>query len=102
MFYTVLDYLEKTAEKFPEKTAFADVTESITWKELVESSKKLSTVIEKYFLPGSAVPIMADKSVSTIKLFFAALYAGCFYSFFESSLPDSRIESMIETCRFPT
>lgn len=97
MFYTVLDYLEKTAENFPEKTAFADVTESITWKELVESSKKLSTVIEKYFLPGSAVPIMADKSVSTIKLFFAALYAGCFYSFFESSLPDSRIESMIET-----
>lgn len=97
MFYTVLDYLEKTAEKFPEKTAFADVTESITWKELVESSKKLSTVIEKYFLPGSAVPIMAEKSVSTIKLFFAALYAGCFYSFFESSLPDSRIESMIDT-----
>ena len=29
MKYTVLDYLEKTAEKLPQKTAFADVQSSV-------------------------------------------------------------------------
>ena len=94
---TVLDYLEETAKQYPNKTAFADTTESITWSELVSNAKKISTVISKYFEAGSAVPIMADKNIHTIELFFAALYAGCFYSFFDSTFPKERIASMIKT-----
>lgn len=81
MKYTVLDYLEKTAEIYPDKVAFADVSDSITWKSLVDESKSLSGAIAKYFPKGTAVPVMCEKSVVTVKLFFAALYASCFYSF---------------------
>lgn len=49
MKYTVLDYLEKTAEIYPDKLAFADVNDSITWKSLVDESKSLSGAIAKYF-----------------------------------------------------
>ncbi|MCQ2591524.1 MAG: AMP-binding protein [Treponema sp.] len=94
---TVLDYLEETAVNYPDKIAFADVNEQITWSELVYNAKNLSTVIEKYFLPFSAVPIMGDKNIHTIELFFAALYAGCFYCFFDSTFPQERIASMINT-----
>ncbi|MCR5218439.1 amino acid adenylation domain-containing protein [Treponema sp.] len=97
MKYTVLDYLEETAAKYPEKTAFADVNSSITWKELTENARKLSLVIRKYFNPGQAVPLMTDKNVKTVTYFFAALYAGCFYSFFDATFPDSRLESMFKT-----
>lgn len=96
MKYTVLDYLEETAEKFPNKTAFADMNSSVTWMDFVTESKRLSSVIKKYFLPGAAVPVMAEKSVLVLEFFFAALYAGCFYSCIESSFPDSRIKSMLE------
>ncbi|MBE6355221.1 amino acid adenylation domain-containing protein [Treponema sp.] len=97
MKYTVLDYLEETAEKFPDKTAFADVTSSITWKELTEKAKALSCVIAEHFKPGEAVPVMTDKNVKTVTYFFAALYAGCFYSFFDATFPDTRLTSMFTT-----
>ena len=97
MKYTVLDYLEETADKFPDKIAFADTNTSITWKSFVKEVKTISCVIKKYFKQASAVPVMADKSVLTLEYFFAALYAGCFYSYIEPSFPDSRIESMLKT-----
>ena len=97
MKYTVLDYLEETANKYPDKTAFADVNSSVTWKDFVAHAKQKSTVIQKYFEPGTAVPVMAEKSVETLEYFVGALYAGCFYSYFDATFPDSRIESMIQT-----
>lgn len=101
MKYTVLDYLEKTAESYPNKIAFADVNDSITWKSLVDESKHLAGAIAKYFPAGAAVPVMCEKSVVTVKLFFATLYAGCFYSFFDFSFPDERLNLMIKTLETP-
>lgn len=97
MFYTVLDFLENTAKKYPDKIAFADVNTSVTWKEFVNNAKNISTVITKYYAPGTAVPVMADKTVNTLEIFFGALYSGCFYTYVEPSFPDLRIESMLKT-----
>ena len=91
------DYLEETANKYPDKIAFADIKNTITFSELVQNAKKLSVKISKYFSPGSAVPIMIEKSVKTVEYFFAALYSGCFYSYFDATFPDSRLNSMIQT-----
>lgn len=97
MKFTILDYLEETAERFPDKLAFADVSASITWSALVEKAKERAAVLSRYFEPGQAVPIMIEKSVKTLEYFFGALYAGCFYSYFDATFPDSRLNSMIET-----
>lgn len=97
MKFTILDYLEETAEKFPDKLAFADVSASITWSALVEKAKERAAVLSRYFEPGQAVPVMIEKSVKTLEYFFGALYAGCFYSYFDATFPDSRLNSMIET-----
>jgi len=97
MKFTILDYLEETASKYPDKIAFADVNTSITWKDFVANAKEKAAIISKYFEPGKAVPVMIEKSVKTLEYFFGALYAGCFYSYFDSTFPDSRLNSMIET-----
>lgn len=102
MKYTVLDYLEETSEKYAEKTAFADVQDSVNWKNFVEDAKKLSSFIEKYFGPREAVPVVTEKSVLTVKLFFAAMYAGCFYSFVDATFPDERLISMLATLNAKT
>ena len=47
MKYTVLDYLEATSEKYADKTAFADVQESVNWKDFVKDAKALSSFLEK-------------------------------------------------------
>lgn len=93
----VTDYLEETAKKYPDKIAFSDVNESITWKELVETSKKWADVIRANFGARRAVPVMMEKSVKTIEVFFACVYANCFYSFFDATFPEARIHSMMKT-----
>lgn len=97
MKYTVLDYLEDTASKFPDKVAFADLNRKITWSQFTSNAKKLSYFISENFERGTAVPVMMEKSVEALEYFFAALYAGCFYSYFDSTFPDSRLSSMINT-----
>ncbi|MBR1721331.1 MAG: AMP-binding protein, partial [Treponema sp.] len=97
MKFTILDYLEETALRFPDKTAFADVNTSVTWSDFLAHAKEKSSVIAKYFEPGQAVPVMIDKSVKTLEYFFGALYAGCFYSYFDATFPDERLNSMIST-----
>ena len=49
MKYTILDYLEETAAKYPDKTAFADVNTSVTWSDFVKHSKEKAAIISKYF-----------------------------------------------------
>ncbi len=97
MKFTVTDFLEETAEKFPDKIAFSDLNESVTWKEFVAKSKELSVFVAENFRPREAVPVMIEKSVKTLEWFFAAIYAGCFYSYFDSAFPAARINSMIQT-----
>ncbi len=52
MLFTILDYLEETASRFPDKIAFADVNSSVTWAEFVERAKQKSAIIAKYFERG--------------------------------------------------
>ena len=97
MKYTVLDFLEETAVSNPDKVAFSDINRSVTWKEFVINSKRKALFINKNFEPGSAVPVMCDKSVDALEFFFGAIYAGCFYSFFDSTFPETRLQSMVNT-----
>lgn len=42
---SVLDDLERSAEKYPKKTAFADVGEEISYQELVQATKRIASGI---------------------------------------------------------
>lgn len=97
MKYTLLNYLEETASCYPDKAAFSDVQNSVTWSDFVKRAKEKAAIISQYFEPGQAVPVMIEKSVKTLEYFFGALYAGCFYSYFDATFPDTRLNSMIET-----
>ena len=44
----VTDYLENTAENFPDKVAFADDNTSMTFSELRDSSRRVATVLAKH------------------------------------------------------
>ena len=39
--YNALEYLERSAEKYPDKVAFADVKKEITYSELVVRAKSI-------------------------------------------------------------
>ena len=76
----ILDYMEATAARLPEKTAFADESSSVTFSALVARAKAVA---------------------SALCGFMGAVYAGCAYSLLNLRHPAARIRAMLETLDTP-
>ncbi len=91
----VLEYLENTVGKYPEKEAAADDKESCSYRELLEDSQRAGVYLAGYMTPGSGVAVLQKKSVQTLKLFFGIVYAGGFYTLIDPDFPVERIANML-------
>ena len=92
----ILEYLEKSARKYPDKTAFADENASCTFKELECTGRKIGTALSRYIAPRNPIPIFMEKSVETIGAFMGAVYAGCFYVLIDTKQPASRLNQILD------
>ena len=52
---SILEYLEESARKYPDKTAFADEHTSCTFKELEQTARRTGTALAKHFTPDFSV-----------------------------------------------
>ena len=43
--YNVLDYLKESARKYPDKVAFADIDQSITYEELYRKAQEIGSAL---------------------------------------------------------
>ena len=92
----ILEYLEKSAQKYPDKTAFADENASCTFKELECTGRRIGTALSRYIAPRNPIPIFMEKSVETIGAFMGAVYAGCFYVLIDTKQPASRLNQILD------
>lgn len=92
----VLEYLERSARLCPDKTAFADLTQEITYAQLVARAKEIGSVLAKEHAPRTPIAIYMEKSVDTIALLFGIAYAGCFYVMLDLRHPKARIDHILE------
>lgn len=93
----VLEYLEKSATQYPDKIAFSDQKQEITYHQLLLRAKKIGTTLAKQFQPRTPIPVYMEKGVDTICLLFGIAYAGCFYVMLDLRHPKERIEQILET-----
>lgn len=96
---TVCEMLERSADRFPGKTAFSDPDNSITFQELLVSSKKLAShFIESGYMnrPDRSVLFYMEKCVNTVPIMFAGAYCGAFYCFVDIRQSDERAKSIIK------
>ena len=87
----ILDYMEATAARLPEKTAFADENSSVTFSALVARAKAIASALCGYVPPRSVIGFYMDKGVDTAIGFMGAVYAGCAYSLLNLRHPAARI-----------
>ncbi len=93
----ILEYLEHSAEVYPQKRAFGDRDSSCTFEELRGRSRRAGTLLAGRVLPRSPIPVLADKSIQTVVVFMGSVYAGCFYTLLDPKHPTSRLQSILNT-----
>lgn len=96
---SVLDYLEQSADKFPDKIVFADNENSITYQEFRKTAKAVATGLITHVKTGRNRPVVVliERKIESIAGFFGVVYSGNFYVPVDFSIPAKRIELMIET-----
>ena len=94
---SVLEYLERSAERFPEKAAFADETGSIGFAQLRDSAKRIGTELAGYGCQRRPVPLLMEKGLRTIELMMGILYAGGFYVMLDAGQPKDRLNRTLQT-----
>ncbi len=92
----ILEYLENSAKTVPEKTAVIDDKTSCTYAELLQDAQAIGAYLSKRVKPQQPVAVYMDKCVDTLKLFFGAVYAGCFYTLVDPNFPKERVNGMLQ------
>lgn len=96
MVKNILDCLERTEKTYSNKLAFVDNKREVTYKELLENSKKIGTYLstnEK----NQPIAIFIDKTVSCLETMFGVLYSGNFYTVIDTKSPMERINLILNT-----
>ena len=65
----VLEYLENTASRLPDKLAVTDGSESCTFAELRSTSARIGGVLSKFVSKGEPVGVLMKKSTRTLQIF---------------------------------
>lgn len=98
MMKNVLEFLESSAAKFPDKTAFADEKIALTYGELEEKAKCIGThIAEQLDRTNKPIAVLLEKSPVCAVAIFGVAYSGNFYVIIDTQMPNDRIASIFDT-----
>ncbi|MDE6469650.1 MAG: amino acid adenylation domain-containing protein [Eubacterium sp.] len=90
----ILEYIEGSAAAYPDKIAFADTENSITYSELLHNAKSIGTKLSSIGEKNRPVAVYLDKSIKTLCAMFGVVYSGNFYIIIDSEMPVDRINKI--------
>lgn len=92
----VLEYLEETVEKYPNKTAIIDGEKTISFKELNNKAKSLGVYIAGQNIIRKPIAIYLSKSIESIISDIAVTYSGNAYMNLDIKTPIERIKNILD------
>ncbi len=96
----MLEYLEETAERLPDKIAFYDNRESLSYAALRDTAKRIGSRLSVLCPPRKPVALLLDsRSIRNIPAMFGVLYAGCAYAPLDIAMPTERLKMLLELLR---
>ncbi len=95
----ILEYLEETALRYPDKIAMRDGAYSLTFKDLLERAEAIGSFLLSKKINRKAVAVLMDRHPDTVCAFSGVLYAGCFYICIDPEFPDIRICDIMDGAR---
>ena len=93
---SVIEYLENTVRKMPNKVAIRDVNDHITFGELWNYAQIVATSITKRGLQNQPIGVYLPKSCNMIVAFAGINMCGNFYVPLDTKSPFSRVKAILE------
>ena len=97
MVKNILEYLEMSERRFPEKTAYTDRNGSRTFRSFAMTARRIGTCLAEMprgGLQGRPAAVFMEKSVDMIECFMGIVYAGGFYCPVDTAMPEERIRTI--------
>lgn len=94
--HNILELLERSAERFPDRPAFGDPEKDISFRELVRKARAAGELLAADVPSESPVAFYLEKSVDAVIAMFGAVYAGGFYSFIDVRQPAARAQKVFD------
>ena len=97
MVTNVLDWLDASAQRFPDKIAFGGEKSALTFAQLRDLSRRAGTYLCGRIGANRPVAVFMEKTPACLAAFFAAVSAGCFYVPLDTKMPAERIKLIFDT-----
>lgn len=99
MIRSVCDFLDNSAKKFTNKTAFIEGQKNITYLEFQNKALALASKILEFQIKKEPVLIILPKGIDALISFFGVARSGNFYSIIDEKMPRERVEKIIAKLR---
>ena len=93
----VLEYLESTVTRVPDKIAFANEDTGLSFQQVYNQSRAIGSFLHREGFYKKPVVVFMKKHPKTIVAFFGTIYAGCYYVPLDEEMPRHRIELIFQT-----
>lgn len=93
----ILEYLEHTVTRVPDKIAFSNEEMGLTFRQVYEQSRSVGTFLHSQGFYKQPIVVFMKKHPTTLVSFFGTIYAGCYYVPLDDEMPRHRIELILNT-----
>ena len=95
----ILEYLEQTVTRVPDKVAFANDVCGVTFRETYDQARAVGSFLNAEGLYHQPVVVFMKKHPTTLVSFFGTIYAGCYYVPLDDEMPSHRIDLILRTLK---
>ena len=95
----VLDYMEDSVRRLPDKVAFANESMGVTFRQLYDMHRSIATSLHNTGIYREPVVVFMNKHPHTIVAFFGVIAAGDFYVPIDAEMPAARIDLILDNLK---
>ena len=95
----ILEYLDNIVNICPDKIAYANETDELSFKTVYENSRVIGTFLHDEGKYKEPVVVFMRKHPDTIVAFLGVVYGGCYYVPIDNEMPKHRIELIFQNLK---
>lgn len=101
MVNNVIEYLQESVRKFPDKAAVVDEHSTLTYRDLDQKARRIANIIHTRCMGAVNRPIAVymEKSADCLAVFMGVVYSGNFYSPMDVRSPRERTGKILSVLR---